>query len=291
MGKSALILGAASAVVVIACGAGGAIYALNASNSDNTQNKTANYELQKEQAKLNGWNQKDGAWYYYKDDKVQTGWVQDNGSWYYLDDSGKMKLNWIQDKNKWYYLGSDGKLRTGWIKDNDKWYYMNSDGTMAVNTTVDGTYINENGLIEDIPKSQNRESTDNNSNKNLSVEEARNLIFKNIDIEDRTLLINGEANFLTSVTPNTNDDKAKKIYNYLGTKENMYEFQGLHSAFFVCQVTGTTYIVDPGETGKMGCGIYRIKDGHRAETWRIGGWHDKSHVAQTYNGEDWMTIG
>ena len=183
MGKSALILGAASAVVVIACGAGGAIYALNASNSDNTQNKTANYELQKEQAKLNGWNQKDGAWYYYKDDKVQTGWVQDNGSWYYLDDSGKMKLNWIEDKNKWYYLGSDGKLRTGWIKDNDKWYYMNSDGTMAVNTTVDGNYLNANGLIEETPKPQSKQSADNNggqtNNSNskhvLSVEEARQL--------------------------------------------------------------------------------------------------------------------
>ena len=182
MGKSALILGAASAVVVIACGAGGAIYSLNASNSDNTQNKTANYELQKEQAKLNGWNQKDGAWYYYKDDKVQTGWVQDNGSWYYLDDSGKMKLNWIQDKNKWYYLGSDGKLRTGWIKDNDKWYYMNSDGTMAVNTTVDGNYLNANGLIEETPKpkpqqvvSPNDGQAKGNNTRPVTIEEAKQI--------------------------------------------------------------------------------------------------------------------
>jgi len=290
MGKNTLIVGVATAVVVIGCGAGGAIYAVNASSSDSTPSKaTANYELKKEKAKLNGWNQKDGSWYYYKDDKVKTGWVQDSGSWYYCDDSGKMKLNWIQDKSKWYYLGSDGKLRTGWIKDNDKWYYMNNDGTMAVNTTVDGNYLNQNGVIEETPKSQPKQS-DDNSNKNLSIEEARNLIFKNIDTKDRNLLINGDANFLTSVTPNTNDDKAQKIYNYLGVKENMYEFQGLHSTFFVCQVTGTTYIVDPGETGKMGCGIYRIKDEHRAETWRIGGWHDNSHVSHTYNGEDWMTI-
>ncbi len=159
MSKSALILGVAGAVVVIACGAGGAIYALNASNSDNASNKTAiNYELQKEQTKLNGWQQKGDDWYYYKDNSVQTGWVQDNGWWYYLEDSGKMKLNWVQDKNKWYCLGSDGKLRTGWIKDNDNWYYMNSDGTMAVNTTVDGNYLNANGLIEETPKPKAQQS-------------------------------------------------------------------------------------------------------------------------------------
>jgi len=186
MSKNALIVGVASAAVVIACGTGGAIYALDASSSDSTPSKaTTNYELKKEQAKLNGWNQKDGAWYYYKDDKAQAGWVQDSGSWYYCDDSGKMKLNWIQDKSKWYYLGSDGKLRTGWIKDNDKWYYMNNDGTMAVNTTVDGNYINGNGVIEETPKpkaqeavSSNDGNTKSNNTRPITVEEAKQIALK-----------------------------------------------------------------------------------------------------------------
>ncbi|AGF59652.1 hypothetical protein B0P06_006073 [Clostridium saccharoperbutylacetonicum] len=196
MGKNVLILGVTSAVVVIACGAGGAIYALNASSDSTPSKATANYELKKEQAKQNGWNQKDGDWYYYKDDKVQTGWVQDNGSWYYCDDSGKMKLNWLQDKSKWYYLGSDGKLRTGWIKDSDKWYYMNNDGTMAVNTTIDGCYLNQDGIIVETPakkKENDSEASSNNRNAPIVI----------------TYTTNSNGDILTSSYPNGSSIQVK----------------------------------------------------------------------------------
>ncbi|MFT8349276.1 hypothetical protein [Clostridium saccharoperbutylacetonicum] len=168
MGKNMLILTLTSVVVVIACGVGGAIYALNRENSGTFGDDSGlkNEALRKEKTIFNGWQQKDGNWYYYKDDITQTGWVQDNGSWYYLNDSGKMKSNWVQDQNKWYYLGQDGKMRVGWIKDNDKWYYMNNDGTMATNTTVDGNYINDNGIIEETPKPKVKKSADNDALNN-----------------------------------------------------------------------------------------------------------------------------
>lgn len=195
MSKNTLFLGIISIVVVIGCAAGGAIFALNTANLNDDGNKSvAKYEtLQEEKTKLNGWQQKNGQWYWYKDDVAQTGWIQDNGSWYYLDSSGKMKLNWVQDKSKWFYLGSDGKMRTGWVKDNDKWYFMNNDGTMAVNTTVDGNYINENGVIEETPKPTSQKEVDannrqaNDSKKHvLTVEEARQLAVNYLNNHDKS---------------------------------------------------------------------------------------------------------
>lgn len=155
--KTIIICGAIAGVVVAASAAGGAIVAVNMS-SNNVSSATKS----EEKAKLNGWQQKNGDWYYYKDDVAQTGWIQDSDNWYYLDDYGKMKLNWVQDKNKWFYLGSDGKMRTGWIQDQSKWYYLKSDGTMATNTTIDGFYLNESGVMIDTPaKTATKSSEDN----------------------------------------------------------------------------------------------------------------------------------
>lgn len=166
MNKNALILGIASAIVIVSCSAGGAILALNTSTSDENNKLQSKYEaLQKEKTKLNGWHEESAGWYYYVDDIKQNNWVQDKNSWYYLASDGRMRTDWIQDKNKWYYLGSDGKMRTGWIKYNDKWYYLNNDGTMATNTTVDGNYINENGLIEETPKPKESSEGQVKSNK------------------------------------------------------------------------------------------------------------------------------
>jgi hypothetical protein len=156
MNKTIIICGVVAGVVVVGA-AGGAILAVNMSSNNISSTTKA-----EEKVKLNGWQQKNGDWYYYKDDAAQTSWIQDNNNWYFLDDSGKMKLNWLQDKNKWFYLGSDGKMRTGWIQDQGKWYYLNSDGTMATNTTIDGCYLNENGIIIDTPaKTATKSSEDN----------------------------------------------------------------------------------------------------------------------------------
>lgn len=182
LSKGIIIAGISITIVVVGAAVGGAILAVNMS-SNNVSNTTKS----EEKTKLNGWQQKNGYWYYYKDDVTQTGWIQDNNNWYYLDDSGKMKLNWVQDKNKWYYLSSDGKMRTGWIQDQGKWYYLNSDGTIATNTTIDGCYLNESGIIVDTPaKKAKQEEAQNSSNSNaenignpLTRNEAMNLIYNN----------------------------------------------------------------------------------------------------------------
>ena len=118
-----------------------------------------------------GWKQVEGKWTYIKDGKTEIGWIKDtDGKWYNIDSTGFMKTGWHKDSDgKWYNLSQNGAMRTGWFKDNnekwyllnnsgamvtgwiqngDKWYYLNDDGSMAVDTTVNGYYVNKSGEWE-----------------------------------------------------------------------------------------------------------------------------------------------
>jgi hypothetical protein len=160
LSKSILIGGIAATLIVIGSGIGGGLYALNMErSSDKIQNnKAETLNSINSENNLNGWENKGGSWSFYKDNEKQNGW--------------------IQDKNLWYYLGSDGKMRTGWIKDKDNWYYLNSDGSMATNKTVDGCYLNANGLIEDPPSNY---TTKNNSSQNTQNDSTQDSLYKSND--------------------------------------------------------------------------------------------------------------
>ena len=57
-----------------------------------------------------------------------------------------MATGWVKDGSTWYYLNaSNGDMKTGWFQVGSKWYYAYSSGALAVNTTVDGYYVNYNG--------------------------------------------------------------------------------------------------------------------------------------------------
>ena len=94
-----------------------------------------------------GWQYLGNKWYYLRSSgAMATGWYQDGSTWYYLDaENGDMKTSWQNLGNKWYYLRSSGAMATGWFQVNGKWYYAYSSGALAVNTTVDGYYVNYNG--------------------------------------------------------------------------------------------------------------------------------------------------
>ncbi|WP_101504477.1 nucleoside triphosphate hydrolase [Streptococcus pneumoniae] len=94
-----------------------------------------------------GWKQENGMWYFYNTDgSMATGWLQYNGSWYYLNSNGAMATGWVKDGDTWYYLEASGAMKASqWFKVSDKWYYVNGSGSLAVNTTVDGYTVNENG--------------------------------------------------------------------------------------------------------------------------------------------------
>ncbi|CKL29727.1 surface protein PspC [Streptococcus pneumoniae] len=98
-------------------------------------------------APTTGWKQENGMWYFYNTDgSMATGWVQVNGSWYYLNSNGSMETGWLQHNGSWYYLNSNGSMKANqWFQIGGKWYYVNASGELAVNTSIDGYRVNDNG--------------------------------------------------------------------------------------------------------------------------------------------------
>ena len=145
-----IIWGITGAIVVVVVGAAAGVLAVNSSyrNTHTLQVTQLKDDEHKEEVKLNGWKEEQGSWYFYKNNDKQK--------------------NWIEDENSWYYLGSDGKMRTGWIKDKDQWYYLNNDGTMATNVTIDGCYLNDDGIIEETPAPAPTKTNSNTKSSNNS---------------------------------------------------------------------------------------------------------------------------
>ena len=122
----------------------------DSSESGWTQNDGAWYYLNNSGSLARGWIQDNEHWYYLSEDgALVTGWFQYNDVWYYLKDNGAMATGWIQYSGKWYYLNEDGSMVTGWYQVGETWYYSYSSGELAVNTTIDGYRVNENGECVD----------------------------------------------------------------------------------------------------------------------------------------------
>jgi hypothetical protein len=177
MNKGIIIGGALATVVISSCAVGGAILAAKMESNNNTPVQS-NVKVTAEE--------------------VKEGWIKENDSWHFYKNN-VLQVDWVKDKNSWYYLGDDGKMRTGWIKNKDQWYYLNTDGTMATNTTVDGCYLNSNGLIEDTPtkaKQSNQVSDDNsNNNSNITYKTYTNKRFLfSIDYPSNLQFMGGGAN-------------------------------------------------------------------------------------------------
>jgi len=65
----------------------------------------------------------------------ENGWVQRNGRWFYYRDGKLLKKEWIIYKNRKYRVGNDGAMLTDWhqIYDEDGvlgWYYFDSNGVL-----------------------------------------------------------------------------------------------------------------------------------------------------------------
>lgn len=128
----------------------GAWYYLNSNGNMATGWKSVNgtwYYLDGSGSMKTGWLKDGGEWYYLNSSgAMATGWKSINGAWYYLNGDGSMKTGWVKDGEEWYYLNSSGAMATGWINDSGKWYYLNSNGTLASNISVDGYFINRDGV-------------------------------------------------------------------------------------------------------------------------------------------------
>ena len=107
------------------------------------------YLFGKDGSMLTGWQKVDGKWYYLKPwGGMATGWQLIDSVWYYLRSDGSMAGNaWVQTSGQWYYLTGSGEMATAcWIEWKGDWYYLYSSGAMATNATIDGYYVNSNGI-------------------------------------------------------------------------------------------------------------------------------------------------
>ena len=97
--------------------------------------------------KNGGWEFINGKWYYLSESGAMlTGWQHLDGHWYYLNTLGAMETGWVKDNGTWYYLDKSGVMKSNtWFKVGDKWYFAKYSGALAVNTTIDGYHVNENG--------------------------------------------------------------------------------------------------------------------------------------------------
>lgn len=102
---------------------------------------------------LTGWQQKNGQWYYLKSDgEMLKGWVQSEGRWYFMNTNGggvegAMCKGWIQIGDMIYCMNESGAMLEGWQKVGEDWYYFYpGQGNKAVNTHIDGFYVDVNGI-------------------------------------------------------------------------------------------------------------------------------------------------
>lgn len=122
-------------------------------------------------ATAQGWAKNDmGQYLYYKDGKAVTGWQTIDGVKYYFTSTGTLQTGWVKDGDNWYFYSGNTRL-TGWwdigsetskkryyfnanaimvsgkwMEIDGKWYYFYADGALAMNTTIDGYEVDENGV-------------------------------------------------------------------------------------------------------------------------------------------------
>ncbi|MCI9084629.1 MAG: hypothetical protein HFH46_03355, partial [Bacilli bacterium] len=127
-------------------------------------------------SKVKGWHETSWHNWYYLDPStgcMKTGWLKlaytntagepCDSQWYYLKSDGLMAIGWLKIDNIWYYFakrdGAEhrwstvqnlGCMRTGWVYSEDftcasHGWYFNSNGSLAINTTIDGSYVDSSG--------------------------------------------------------------------------------------------------------------------------------------------------
>lgn len=78
-------------------------------------------------------------------------WVLVDGEWYFMSyETGKVHKNlWAPSASgDWYFMDAEGHMKKNqWIAASEgRWYYVGADGKMVSNSSVDGCWINEQGI-------------------------------------------------------------------------------------------------------------------------------------------------
>jgi hypothetical protein len=123
-------------------------------------------------------------------------WRQDNNGWW-NSEGNSYSTGWRDINSKWYYFNPNGYMKTGWISDNGKWYYLKDDGSMAINETVNGYKVDNNGVwIQNTTVNSNNTSVNNvNSNNTTNTSVTNNI--------NNGIVINGNVNIGNTTNTNT----------------------------------------------------------------------------------------
>ena len=97
-----------------------------------------------------GWRKHNNKWFYIRANGIaRYGWFKIGKDYYYLDKTkgGRRLYGPSQVGSKRYFFDSEGRraVTRGWKTYKDNYYYAYSDGTLAVNTTVNGFRVDQNG--------------------------------------------------------------------------------------------------------------------------------------------------
>ena len=97
-----------------------------------------------------GWRKHNNKWLYIRANGIaRYGWFKIGKDYYYLDKTkgGRRLYGPSQVGSKRYFFDSEGRraVTRGWKTYKDNYYYAYSDGTLAVNTTVNGFRVDQNG--------------------------------------------------------------------------------------------------------------------------------------------------
>lgn len=97
-------------------------------------------------------------WYRHADGSyTKNDWELINGKYYRFDEEGWMVTGWKKINGIWYYMDKTTGERygEGWHWIDGSCYYMNTNGEMAMDTWIDGYYVDASGKwIKDAKKDQ-----------------------------------------------------------------------------------------------------------------------------------------
>lgn len=96
-------------------------------------------------------------WYRHADGSyTKNDWELINGKYYRFDNDGWMVTGWKKINNIWYYMDKTTGERygEGWHWIDGSCYYMNANGEMAVDTWIDGYYVDASGKWIKDPKNE-----------------------------------------------------------------------------------------------------------------------------------------
>ena len=96
-------------------------------------------------------------WYRHADGSyTKNDWELINGKYYRFDNEGWMVTGWKKINDIWYYMDKTTGERygEGWHWIDGKCYYMNANGEMAVDTWIDGYYVDASGKWIKDPKNE-----------------------------------------------------------------------------------------------------------------------------------------